>query len=276
MPELPEVETVARDLQAGVAGRRITAVEIRHPAAVASPSSQEFAAQLTGKTVGRVWRRAKFIVLDLEPPMHLVVHLRMTGRLLLVPFGSEVAKHTHVVLGLTGDAELHFRDTRRFGRMWLVSDDGLARLFAGLGPEPLDAGFSSFDLASILAKRRTKLKPLLLDQGRVAGLGNIYADEALFGAGLHPCREAGSLSADEVRRLHASIRSVLGEAVQHRGTSLSDAEYRDAHGEKGGHQDHVAVFRRQGRPCPRCGGPIQRIVLGGRSTHFCPSCQPDG
>ena len=155
----------------------------------------------------------------------------------------------------------------------LLDAAGLDSLFAPLGPEPLGDAFSRQDLAALLAGRPTKLKPLLLDQTRLAGLGNIYVDEVLFHAGLNPTWQAKSLSAVEVDRLYEAIRQVLGQAVDHRGTSLSDAEYRDALGNKGGHQDHVAVFRQQGRPCPRCGAIIQRTRLAGRGTHFCPQCQ---
>jgi formamidopyrimidine-DNA glycosylase len=278
MPELPEVETVARDLNAALAGWLIADVEIRHPAIAASPDPEAMVRGLAGCRVLRVRRRAKFIVFDLDPAGHLVIHLRMTGRLLLVEAGAPPEKHTHAILHLQGNAgsavDLHFHDTRRFGRLWLVDAASLLALFAGLGPEPLGDAFTPAFLNAMLATRATRLKPLLLNQERLAGLGNIYVDEALFAAGLHPERQAKSLSPVEVDRLYHAIRSVLGEAVAHRGTSLSDAEYRDAQGEKGGHQLHVSVFRRHGSPCPRCGAAIQRTRLGGRGTHFCPACQP--
>jgi formamidopyrimidine-DNA glycosylase len=278
MPELPEVETVARDLHAALGGWQVVGVDVRQSAVIAAPEAVAFAADLTGQTVLAVRRRAKYIVVDLADGGHLVVHLRMTGRLVLAEAGAAPLKHTHVVLQLRNqggeERALHFHDTRRFGRLWLLDAAGLDSLFASLGPEPLEDRFSRQTLASLLAGRSTKLKPLLLDQTRLAGLGNIYVDEALFHAGLHPTRQAKSLSASEVDRLYQAIRHVLGRAVAHRGTSLSDAEYRDAQGNKGGHQDHVAVFRRQGRPCPRCGAVIQRTRLAGRGTHFCPQCQP--
>jgi formamidopyrimidine-DNA glycosylase len=225
-----------------------------------------------------VRRRAKYIVFDLAGGDHLVVHLRMTGRLVLADSEAAPLKHTHVVLRFRDTAgeerSLHFHDTRRFGRLWLLDAAGLDSLFAPLGPEPLADAFSRQDLAALLAGRQAKLKPLLLDQTRLAGLGNIYVDEVLFDARLNPTWQAKSLSAAEVDRLYEAIRRVLRQAVDHRGASLSDAEYRDAHGNKGGHQDHVAVFRQQGRPCPRCGAVIQRSRLAGRGTHFCPQCQP--
>jgi formamidopyrimidine-DNA glycosylase len=278
MPELPEVETVARDLHSALSGWQVVGVDIRQPAVIAAPEAEAFAAGLTGQTVLSVHRRAKYIVVDLAGGDHLVVHLRMTGRLVLTDAGAAPVKHTHVVLRFRNAAgeerELHFHDTRRFGRLWLLDAAGLGSLFAPLGPEPLEDAFSRQDLATLLAGRPTKLKILLLDQTRLAGLGNIYVDEALFHAGLNPTWQAKSLSAAEVDRLYEAIRQVLSQAVAHRGTSLSDAEYRDAQGNKGGHQDHVAVFRQQGRPCPRCGAIIQRTKLAGRGTHFCPQCQP--
>ena len=278
MPELPEVETVARDLHAALSGWQVVGVDVRQPAVIAAPTAEAFATALTGQTIRAVRRRAKYIVMDLVGGDHLVVHLRMTGRLLLAETETEPLKHTHVVLRLRSEAgeerALHFHDTRRFGRLWLLDAAGLASLFVALGPEPLGDTFSCQDLAALLAGRTTKLKPLLLDQTRLAGLGNIYVDESLFRAGLHPVRQGKSLSPLEVDRLYEAIRHVLGQAVDHRGTSLSDAEYRDAQGNKGGHQEHVAVFRQQGRLCPRCGAVIQRTRLAGRGTHFCPHCQP--
>jgi formamidopyrimidine-DNA glycosylase len=278
MPELPEVETVCRDLHAALCGWQVVGVDIRQPLVIAAPGAEEFAARLGGQTVCAVRRRAKYIVVDLESGDHLVIHLRMTGRLVLSQAGAAPTKHTHVVLHLRDESgaerALHFHDTRRFGRLWLLDAAGLDALLASLGPEPLADAFSRQDLAAILAGRPTKLKPLLLDQTRLAGMGNIYVDEVLFHARLNPTWQAKSLSAAEVDRLYEAIRQVLGQAVDHRGTSLSDAEYRDAQGNKGGHQDHVAVFRQQGHPCPRCGAIIQRTHLAGRGTHFCPQCQP--
>ena len=278
MPELPEVETIARDMDAALRGCRLRAAEVRHPVVVADPGTGAFCQRLAGQSGAAVRRRGKFIVVDLSGGDHLVIHLRMTGRLLLQKVGTPPEKHTHVILRLQGNngatRELHFHDTRRFGRLWLVDDAGLEALLARLGPEPLADDFTSAQLAGLLANRSTRLKPLLMDQGSLAGLGNIYTDEALFQAGLHPEREAKSLSPAEVDRLYRAIRQVLTQAVSHRGTSLSDAEYRDTRGEKGQHQGHVAVFRQQGSPCPRCGATIQRTRLAGRSTHFCPQCQP--
>lgn len=292
MPELPEVETIARDLRQALPGRHIINVEVRHSDIVAALQSGDFARRLVGSVIQDVWRRGKYIVMDLKTPDggpkgHLVFHLRMTGRLLLkwqIPDGQsrpgeagadlQPEKHTHLILGFQEGQELHLRDTRRFGRVWLLDEADLGKLLAPLGPEPLLPGFTPQYLAAALKGRTAKLKPFLLNQRNLAGLGNIYADEALFLAGLHPAREARSLSLQEIERLYQAIRQVLQQGLEHRGTSLSDAEYRDALGQKGHHQDHLAVFRRQGRPCPRCGTPIQRLRLAGRSAHYCPECQP--
>jgi formamidopyrimidine-DNA glycosylase len=282
MPELPEVETIARDLHQHLAGWAIVGVTVREPRAIDSLTPQVFSERLTGQRIRSVGRRAKYIVFELEGGERLLVHLRMTGRLLLCAPDEPLSKHTHVVLDLepgsqsqpaAGATQLRFVDTRKFGRLSLVAPLHLTALDKRLGPEPLLDDFTPQVLSEALRGRRTKLKPFLLDQRRLAGLGNIYADESLFLAGLHPEREARSLTPDEVARLHAAIRHVLATAIGNRGTSLSDAEYRDATGEKGRHLEHLAVFRRTGQPCPRCGTAIQRIRLGGRSTHFCPRCQ---
>ncbi len=282
MPELPEVETIARDLHQHLAGWSIVGVTVREPRVIDSLTPQEFSERLTGQRIRGVGRRAKYIVFELDSGDRLLVHLRMTGRLLLCAPDEPLSKHTHVVLDLEPVTrsesaavvtQLRFVDTRKFGRLSLVAPWHLEALDGRLGPEPLLDDFTTQVLSEVLRGRRTKLKPFLLDQRRLAGLGNIYADESLFLAGLHPERAAGSLTPDEVARLHAAIRHVLAAAIGNRGTSLSDAEYRDAAGEKGRHLEHLAVFRHTGRPCPRCGTAIERIRLGGRSTHFCPRCQ---
>jgi len=281
LPELPEVETIARDLHQHLVGWAIVGVTVREPRVIDSLTPQQFSERLTGQCIHGVGRRAKYIVVELESGDRLLVHLRMTGRLLLRSPDEPLSKHTHVVLdlesgtmpGAAGTTQLRFVDTRKFGRLSLVAPQHLSALDGRLGPEPLLDDFTPQVLSELLRGRRTKLKPFLLDQRRLAGLGNIYADESLFLAGLHPERAAGSLTPEEVERLHAAIRRVLAAAIGNRGTSLSDAEYRDAAGEKGRHLEHLAVFRRTGRPCPRCGQAIERIRLGGRSTHFCPRCQ---
>jgi formamidopyrimidine-DNA glycosylase len=275
VPELPEVETVVRGLRAaGVQGARIGDVQVRWPASVL-PSPPIFAAALRGRRIARLRRRAKYIVAELDDGRGLLIHLRMTGKLILAAAGGEdEAPHDRVIITLDDGRRLHFNDTRKFGRLYLV--DSPARLLAPLGPEPLEASFTPAVLRARLQGRRSALKTLLLDQRRLAGLGNIYTDEALWAARLHPLRRAGSLSPAEARRLHAAIRETLARAIRHGGTTLGDgaANFRGVAGRRGRHAGLLRVFRRHGRPCPRCGEIIRRLLVGGRATHVCPRCQP--
>lgn len=280
MPELPEVETFLRDLEPELRGRMITAAQVSWQRTIAAPDAEGFLARLPGQRFATFERRGKYMLFGMERSGDegrgheiLVVHLRMTGRLSLEPAGSEGDAHTHVILELDDGRQLHFRDPRKFGRLWLVGD--AAEVISRLGPEPDDPGFDAAYLARRLAGRTAPIKALLLDQGIVAGVGNIYADEALFVARIHPQRAAGSLSADEVTRLHDAVCGVLARAVALNGSSLgqSSTNYRRPGGAAGGFQDEHQVFRRTGLPCPVCGQPIERIVVGQRSTHFCPHCQ---
>ncbi len=268
MPELPEVETVVRDLRQLLLGQAIGGVEVFWERTVATPAPAEFAARLAGQRILGADRRGKYIILRLDQDS-LVVHLRMTGQLLVVPLSKEAGhEHLRVALELS-DSRLLFVDTRKFGRMYLVRD--AAQIVGKLGPEPLGSSFTVQALAESLRGRRGAIKPLLLNQQVVAGIGNIYADEALFVAGILPSREAGSLAPAEVESLHAAIRSELARGIRNRGTTLSD--YRDAGGRPGEHQSHLCVYGRAGEPCPRCGTEIARARLGGRSSCFCPHCQ---
>ena len=272
MPELPEVETVRRSLARELAGRRIVSVrEIGWPSIVATPTPDELCLALCDRAVERVDRRAKYVLIRLDNDETLAVHLRMTGQLLVVPGDTPSDKHTHIILSLDDGRELRFHDTRKFGRWWLLNADGLAALEAKLGDEPLADGFTLAAFQGRLAGRRTKLKPLLLDQSVVAGIGNIYADEALWMARLHPLRTADSLDEDEVAALHASIIAALDQGIQRRGTTL--VNYRDASGASGENQDYLNAYGRTGAPCPRCATPIERIIVAQRSTHLCPTCQ---
>lgn len=273
MPELPEVETVRRTLDEALRGREILGVAaITWPRTIAAPAVDMFCGVLCNRQIWGVRRRAKYIIIDLDNEDALVVHLRMTGRLLVVPEDEPLDPYTRVVLILNGGEHLRFRDVRKFGRIWLLDRAGLEQLDRQLGPEPLDPGFTAEALVNLLRGRQARLKPLLLDQRLIAGLGNIYADEALWRAGLHPLQTAGELNDEEVARLHAAITAVLADAVARRGTTLSD--YRDALGEMGENQHYLAVYGRQGQPCPRCGTPVERVVVAQRGTHFCPHCQP--
>lgn len=274
MPELPEVETVVRDLRAhGLPGSVIRSVTVRWPRTVAEQSPGVFCRALAGRTVTAVTRRAKFIVLDLDSGCRLLLHLRMTGKLRFATDGERPGPHDHVSLCLADGRELIFNDTRKFGRFSLVQpgNDPLAVL----GPEPLEADFTLALFKLRLKGKTRQIKPLLLDQTTVAGLGNIYADEALWHARLHPERHADTLSNAEIRRLHVAIRDVLQRAVDNAGTTLGEGEtnFYSVSGHRGRNADALKVFRRDGLPCPCCGTVIERIVVGQRGTHFCPHCQ---
>jgi formamidopyrimidine-DNA glycosylase len=274
MPELPEVQTIVDDLcRAGIGGARIVAAEVFWRRSVAVPSVEDFRARLAGRTVAACRRRAKFIVFDLAGGGHLLVHLRMSGRLHLESAGTPREAHERVVLALDGARELRFHDTRKFGRMYLVDDD--ATVLGALGPEPLEAEFTARALGARLARHRRMLKPLLLDQTFLAGLGNIYVDEALWRARLHPCRAASTLGAREAAALFRAIRAVLARGIANRGTSLGRGEsnFRSLEGRRGRNAATLQVFRRTEEPCPRCRTPIVRFLVGQRATHICPRCQ---
>ena len=274
MPELPEVQTVINDLNDALAlPATITGAAVFWPKTVTGCNPDDFDAVLRGRKIMRIWRRAKYIVIDLDNNRHLVIHLRMTGHLLLAPAGAPRDKHEHVVLHLADGRELRFHDTRKFGRFYLTDD--LQTFFGNIGPEPLSNGFAPVILADMLKGKSRKLKPLLLDQGFMAGLGNIYVDEALWEAGLHPETKAGDVTPEEAQKLYHAIVKVLQSGLDNMGTTLgtSAANYYSVGGRTGRNRDKLQVFRRQGLPCPRCGTTIEKLVVGQRGTHICPQCQ---
>ncbi len=273
MPELPEVETVARDLASQVEGRRILEVErLDWPRMVETPADPAaFVGALAGRTIESVGRRAKWLLLRLDAGLTLALHLRMSGSVYVTAPDQAPDKHVHLILRLDDERAIFFHDTRKFGRARLLDPAGLAALDAAHGPEPLEDAFTPAVLGQRLAGRSTRLKPLLLDQAVVAGLGNIYVDEALWLARIHPERAATALAREEVQALHAAIREVLTLSIARKGSTFRD--YRTGYGEAGGNQDFFNVYARGGEPCPRCGGPIARMVLAQRGTHFCPTCQ---
>ena len=269
MPELPEVQTVVTTLRPGVLGRVIRGVILNRTDIVCPPGA-DLPGHLVGRTVASVDRRGKRIVFTLDDGARFYIHLGMTGQLTLVDrrklASSPAAKHTHLELDL-GARRLRFRDPRRFGGIWWLGSEDCA---AGMGPEPLT--MRPAQLAGRLAKTQRAIKSALLDQSVVAGLGNIYVDESLFLAGIHPLAKANELTAAEVARLNRAIKTTLRRAIRHRGSSLRD--YVDADGSAGGFQRLHRVYDRAGKPCRKCRSPIDRFVLGGRSTHFCAKCQP--
>lgn len=270
MPELPEVETVARGLRDPLVGHTISGVTVRWPRTIAAPSPDKFSEQIVNRQVVSVRRRGKYVVIELDRGF-LLIHLKMSGQLRVASAGEPLDRHTHTIFDLEDGRQLRFRDVRKFGRVHLVDDPG--QVTGNLGPEPLADEFTLAAFRRLLARRSGRLKSLLLNQQFLAGLGNIYADEALFAARLHPLRKANSLSPDEQERLYQAIREVLSRAIAGRGTTLDDQGYTDADGQTGSYQEQITVYGRAGQPCKRCGAPIARIVLGARSTHFCPRCQ---
>jgi formamidopyrimidine-DNA glycosylase len=270
MPELPEVETIARGLNKRVAGDVIESVWLgSKPEPLKSPAVQ-MAATLEASRISGVRRVGKHIVFDLKPAegaaknsAQWIVHLGMTGSLLVCSPDSQLEKHTHAILRLASGRELRFVDPRRFGRLSVIER------FEAVGAEPLDIKFEDF--ASLFRGRKTPIKSALLNQKLMSGVGNIYADEALFRAGIRPRRRASSLTRDELKRLRIALKRVLREAIRLGGSSISD--YVDSDGEEGFFQLKHRVYGREGKPCLVCKTAIKRIVIGGRSSHYCPKCQ---
>lgn len=304
MPELPEVEHTARQLRATVIGTKICEVHIFWERTISHPDRPSFLSKITGQRIEGVRRRGKFLLLDLSENLFLSIHRRMTGNLLLLPAGWEIDSslreidpsawstrgptfHTQAASShLSSDQSLRYcricfdfadgrrllyTDPRKFGRIELWPRVCEEQALEGLGPEPLSEDFTAECLAQGLARRKTGIKQALLDQSVVAGVGNIYADEALFFAGVHPSRRTDSLITDEIQVLHKGIVSVLTRSIEHGGTSFND--YRDLWGEAGDNYNHVSVYQQDGKPCVRCGTQIERTVIAQRSTHFCPTCQ---
>jgi len=276
MPELPEVETIVRDLaRSGIVGTRIRRVRVFWPRIIEGESARSFTRRLTGRRIECIRRRGKYIVIGLSGELSLLIHLRMTGSFSVTDSPSRRAPHEHVLIDLEGGYQLRYRDTRKFGRWRIVAEPD--RALQHLGPEPLDQRFTLRVFRAALRRRRATLKPLLLNQQFVAGLGNIYVDEALWQARLHPRRLGDTLKPGEEARLYRSIRSVLRKGIRCMGTSLGNGRpnFLRPTGARGGHQEKLNVFRRTGKPCPRCGTPVQRLIVSQRSTHVCSECQAD-
>ena len=274
MPELPEVETVRRSLIDKIVGQRIRSLRVGDfPGVLAGDRVEDVLARIEGRAVRGVRRRAKYLIIDLDDDTAIVVHLRMTGRLSAVPHEEPPLRFERLAIEFANGLDLRFSDQRKFGRVIHVHGDDLDRLEQRLGREPLERGFTAAWLAERLRRRPGKIKAVLLDQGLIGGLGNIYVDESLFRAGIHPERRANTLTPEEVRRLHRAIRGVLRAAVDGRGTTFSSFE--DAEGNRGRYGGRLLVYGRGGKaPCPRCGTLLERTVVGGRGTSFCPRCQP--
>ena len=290
MPELPEAETIVRGLRGHLTGRRILNVEVLRSDLLASPAPR-FTRALQGRAIEGVGRRGKNVVLELSEGHRLVVNLGMTGKLLLAcetdpdaragsvrvgedaPSRASVPSHPGVRLTLSQGLTLWYDDIRRFGRLVVMDPAEWRHWSGGLGPEPLSSGFTAAVLRRGLSRSSSPLRSWLLDQRKIAGVGNIYALEALFRSRLHPHRPSRTVDAREAAKLHRDIRQVLRRAIEHRGTTLRD--YRDPDGERGENAPRLAVYGRGGRPCPRCRTLIVRIVFSNRSAFLCPTCQPE-
>ena len=269
MPELPEVETIKNELVPHVVGRRINGVTLNWEGMVAEPSPQEFAERIKGQCVSRITRRGKYLIFSLSGGELMIIHLKMSGALLLGPDISQPPKYTRAIIHLDDGNHIFFRDPRKFGRMRLAGEGDAA--IGALGLEPLEDSFTLPVLQECLSKRRAPVKAVLLNQAVIAGIGNMYADEALFAAGIHPFRSASSLSGVEIKRLYCSIHRVLTDAITAKGASVNT--YLRPGGQKGNAHFEFKVAHRRGENCPVCEEPLQRRALRGRSSYFCPRCQ---
>lgn len=271
MPELAEVEYVARQLQQELPGKIITAVDVAIARTIIHPAPEEWTKRLCGQQIHSIGRRGKYLLVHLVTGETLVIHRRMTGNLTLVATDIPDEPYLCVTCYLSDGRRLLYTDPRKFGHMGLYTSDELAALFAKLGPEPFSDDFTPAVLTAICHSSSRTIKAVLLDQHCIAGLGNIYTDEALFAASIHPLRPAHFLTLVEINRLHQAIRDVLMIGIEHGGTTFG--RHRDAFGEAGTNLDHIQVYQRTGQACHRCGTIILRIIVEQRGTHVCPQCQ---
>ncbi len=273
MPELPEVETIKRVIEPQIQGLTIENVTVKRPEVTAYPTADEFCRLLTGQTVSHMIRRGKFLVIQLNSNDRIILHLRMTGCLLLTPADYPEEKHTHVIFRLNNGKELRFSDTRRFGRLWLLKN-GKADTYSGiekLGTEPLDKLLTAKYLKTLLGKRKKTVKECLLDQSVIAGIGNIYSDEILFTVGIYPARPANSLNMEEWERLAAVIPERISYFIEV--NKITPEEYLETKGQDYRNTPFLQVYGREGKPCPKCGEMLCRMVVGGRGSVYCPVCQ---
>lgn len=265
MPELPEVETIKRELEKAVLGKKITEVCVHHPAIIRQPSADKFKKEVIDVGIKNILRKAKVLILELSNGKSLVIHLKMTGQLIYPGNG----KNSRVSFHLSDGKTLDFNDRRLFAELRLLDDWRTLKFIQGLGPEPFDLGEDKFK--EMLAKKKTKIKPLLMDQTFISGIGNLYAAEALFRARIHPGSLASSLTDEEKELLFKEIKDTLSEAIKYKGSSID--QYVQLSGAPGDYVKYHKVYGREGKPCFVCKAPIKRISLGGRGTYFCPKCQ---
>lgn len=273
MPELPEVETITNDLRALVIGRIIESVRVLDSRAVRYPAENEFELQVRSQRIVDITRRAKYILVRLSSGRFLVIQLRLTGQLLLVERSEPIGKSVRLIFDFGDGKQLRLADSSRFAQVHLLDENELHRLLPldELGLEAISTALTLDRFREMLAGKHREIKPLLLDQRFISGIGNIYVDEALFAARIHPKRLSNSLTTEEVNRLYSAIRRILGEAISRRGTTIRS--YRDVLGRKGHYQECLRVVRRTGEPCEGCSGTVEQSRVGGRETFFCPSCQ---
>ena len=272
MPELPEVEQVKKTLSPHVVGKKIKNVEIRLPRLIQYPSAQEFAQNLVGKTIQSIERRGKYLRLNISQDMYVLVHLRMTGALLAVGKTEPEPDYAKIKFELTGTEDLWFTDIRTFGTLYLINhNDKIIPGYATLGPEPIGTALTGDYLAQACQKKTGAIKAVILDQKIIAGLGNIYADEALFAAGIMPTRQANKLTAEEYVKLVEAMKKVIAQGIKNHGTTFRN--YQDAEGHKGDNVKHLMVYSRKGEPCKVCGTTLEQTKVAGRGSVYCPHCQ---
>lgn len=275
MPELPEVETIKRVIEPQIQGLMIDKVTVKRPEVVSYPAADEFCRLLTGQTISHMTRRGKFLMIWLNSNDRIILHLRMTGCLLLTPADYREEKHTRIIFDLNNGKELRFSDTRRFGRFWLLRKDE-ADTYSGiekLGIEPLDKVLTTEYLNAHFGKRKKAVKECLLDQSAIAGIGNIYSDEILFTAGIYPARPANSLNMEEWERLAAAIPERISYFIE--ANKTTPEEYLETKGQDYRNTPFLQAYGKEGKPCPKCGETFCRIVVGGRGSVYCPVCQRD-
>mgnify|MGYP000128903806 CR=1 FL=1 len=273
MPELPEVENVVLGLKNLIKNYIITSVRIKEPRLIAYPELKEFQKQIKNRKISDITRRGKYILIHLLEDKIMVIHLRMTGKLLVKPSKEPLKKHTHIIFKLDHNTDLRFNNVRKFGRIYLIDDDNYeaAGGLAELGPEPLASDFSFEDFQKLFKGRTAGIKSLLLNQKFIAGLGNIYTDEVLYRSGIHPRHPADKLTKNAIKKMYKNIREILRLGIKYNGTTFSD--YVNAFGEKGSFQEKLQVYQKEGQKCNKCGEIIIKDKVAGRSTYYCPNCQ---
>lgn len=273
MPEMPELETIKRSLEPHIKGKKIKKITPLLDRQIKWPTPGEFIFHLLFHTIKSVERRGKYLILSMDNDILLIFHLRMTGQVVYCPENAPTPNYARIVFDFLDGSSLVYADSRTLGTIYAVKPDEIWRIkgLNELGPEPLSDDFTMEYLKKILASKKGSIKSFLLDQSLIAGLGNIYVDEALFLAGIHPVRSPESITQDEAEKLYGSINKVIADGIRDGGTTFRD--YRDGNGEKGSHQENLFVYGRDGKPCRKCGEIILKTRVGGRGTHFCPNCQ---